>query len=247
MIQSLQRLSHHLRGLLRSLAGEDPDPTDPLFDADVDPDYEPEDSVDLGELENLLETLDERSQGGYPGADGRAEWAVERESEIARLEKENEEMRKLLGIDEENLAATGVKLDLERVESGRYSSFLRKGPSSGDAWSSYWDNQQSQTGGGAPLQRAMDLQPGMRPGQGRRTGIFGGGGRGRGGLTGIGIGQIPGGTRNNQPPSPSPIPGTPWARVIAECDSADTQGPSVDSGELEAHIWRNRKAFPYEE
>jgi len=215
MTQSLQRLSHHLRGLLRSLAGEDPDPSDPLFDYGLDPDYVPEGLVDLGELGNLLETLDERSRGGYPGADGRAEWAIERESEIARLDKENEEMRRLLGIDEENLAATGVKLDVERVESGRYSSFLRKGTSSGDTWSSYWDSpaQPGGGGGGAPLQRAMDLQPGMRLGQGRRTGIFGGG-RGRGGLTGIGIGQNPSGAWNNQPPSPSPIPGTPWARVL---------------------------------
>lgn len=229
MAQSLQRLSHYLRALIRSMAGENPDSSDPTLNINLDPDYDGAGVVNLSELEELIETLDEKA-GGYSGQEGRQEWALEREYEIARLEKENESLRRLLGIDEESMAATGVSLDLDRVESGRYSTYLssssRRGPSGSEMYghrTSYWDAQQQQRFqqmGGAPLQRAMDLQPGMRmgtQGQSRRTSIFGGGlQRGglagglqvRGGLPGISLEspESPGASSSlwiNQPASPA--------------------------------------------
>jgi hypothetical protein len=39
------------------------------------------------------------------------DWAVEREAEITRLETENEELRRQLGIDSESLTASGVYVD----------------------------------------------------------------------------------------------------------------------------------------
>ncbi|KAF8240783.1 hypothetical protein L208DRAFT_1420251 [Tricholoma matsutake] len=229
MAQSLQRLSHYLRALIRSMAGENPDSSDPTLNINLDPDYDGAGVVNLSELEELIETLDEKA-GGYSSQEGRQEWALEREYEIARLEKENESLRRLLGIDEESMAATGVSLDLDRVESGRYSTYLssssRRGPSGSEMYghrTSYWDAQQQQRFqqmGGAPLQRAMDLQPGMRmgtQGQSRRTSIFGGGlQRGglagglqvRGGLPGISLEspESPGASSSlwiNQPASPA--------------------------------------------
>lgn len=218
------------------MAGEDTD-TDPL--QNLDPDYDGAGGgsgfVDPAELMELLEALDERVAGEYIGTDGRGDWAQERECEIARLEQENEELRKMMGIDANSVAASGVRIDIERTESGRYSTFLLSSPrrtggghgqqGSGDGWiaRSYWDGhgngggqysspQQQQQG--APLQRAMELQPGMRLGmQGRRPGIFGAGQQ-RGGLLGggagrgmsIGVGPPPSGPTSlwNQPPALAP-------------------------------------------
>ncbi|GLB43507.1 hypothetical protein LshimejAT787_1400190 [Lyophyllum shimeji] len=183
MTLALQRLSHHLRGLLRTMAGENPDPSDPIYDGNTHPDDEAGGFVDLGELEHLLEALDERL-----GTEGRGDWAQEREIEIERLERENEMLRAFLEIDGESIAASGVSVDLERADSGRYPTFLssslRRNAAGSEGFGSpqpgpgYWDNQQQPQqqaypqGGGAPLQRAVDLQPGMRmgtQGQGRRA------------------------------------------------------------------------------
>ncbi|KAF8079101.1 hypothetical protein FPV67DRAFT_1467513 [Lyophyllum atratum] len=227
MSQAIQRLSHHLRGLLRSMAGENFDPSDPIYDGSTNPDDEPRGFVELGELEHLLEALDQKGTFGYFGTEGRADWALEREYEIARLERENEELRRLLGIDEDSAAASGVNEDLERVDSGRYSTFLssslRRSTGGTEGFSPqpmYWDNQQQQqppqqqqqlyppAPPTAPLQRALDLQQGMRmgtQGQGRRAGIFGAGRGGprRGGLSGI---AVPGW----QPAPPAPLVDRPW-------------------------------------
>ena len=96
------------------------------------------------------------------------------------------------------MTALGVSVDPNRVESGRYSTFLssssRRRRSSGDDFSqksSYWDinsqssqQQQQQHQQQIQLQqrppspagpsRTMELQPGMRAGpQARRAGMFG--------------------------------------------------------------------------
>ncbi|KAF9469667.1 hypothetical protein BDZ94DRAFT_17943 [Collybia nuda] len=227
--QSLQRLSHYLRGLLRSMVGEPPDPSDSSYNMDFDHEYDGVGFVDLGELEQLMEALDQKGAGGYAGTEGREDWALERECEISRLERENEELRRLLGIDEASVTASGISLDLERVESGRYSTFLssssRRGPSNSEGFSSrpsYWDTQQPQfqQAGSAPLQRSLDAQSGMRlgaQGVGRRTGIFGGG-RGRGGLTGISVASPgPSSTSlwSSQPTSPAPSGDRPVWQGIA--------------------------------
>jgi len=230
--QSLYRLTQYLRGLLKTLAGEDSDPYQ-----NMDPDYDGTGfgAVDLKELTELLEALGDPKVGGYPGTEGREDWALERESEISRLEKENQELRRMLGIDEGTMAETGVTLDLDRMESGRYATFLAaaRRQSSIDGFPSrpsYWENNgqsqsqsqpqsqipnRSQT---PPLQRPMELQPGMRTGpQGRRTGIFGAGqqrggfigGTGRGVSIGLGSPGTPS-VWNNQPLSPAPPQERPW-------------------------------------
>ncbi|KAJ7508683.1 hypothetical protein B0H11DRAFT_38956 [Mycena galericulata] len=226
--RSLQRVAQLLRGMLRSMAGEDTDQPPPDGDEEGSVGF-----IDPSELEALVNALDERDQPGYAGTEGREDWAFERECEITRLEEENAALRRLLGIDPESLAASGVNVDLER-EPGRYASILsarrRSGSGhvqqgSGDgSRMSYWENnggnpqqqqqqqqqqyQQQQQMSGAPLQRAMDLQPGMRMGQGtRRPGIFG---AGRGMLPGgLSPGPSPTGPGSLWPPS-APAPERPW-------------------------------------
>jgi hypothetical protein len=212
MAQSLQRLSHLLRALLLSMTGENPDLSDPSFNVSFDPDCDKPGVVNLSALEQLIDTLYAKA-GGYLGQEGREDWAQEREYEIARLERENDALRGLLGIDEASMAASGITLELDRVESGRYSTFLSSsGKKGGDTYTirqPYWDAQQfQQMGGGAAPKRAMDFHSGMRlgtPGQSRRTGIFGGGQQRSSWSSGIGVGSpvSPGTSQwTNQPASP---------------------------------------------
>ncbi|KAJ6623073.1 hypothetical protein B0H10DRAFT_1786993 [Mycena sp. CBHHK59/15] len=237
LARSLQRVSQLLRGMLRSMAGEDPEQP-PHNDLDYDGG---EGFVDPTELEALVHALDENGAPGYTGTEGREDWAFERECEIARLEQENAQLRRLLGIDPASIVASGVSVDLERLQPGRRASILsarrRSGSGhvhhgSGDGQRlSYWEGnggngngngngqqqqyqQPQQQLSGAPLQRAMDLQPGMRMGmpQGsRRPGIFG---AGRGIVPGgSGVGPPPPGPNalwSNQPPSPAPPSERPW-------------------------------------
>lgn len=202
--RSLNRLTHHLRGLLKTMAGEETDPFH-IFD----PHYDEFASVEehLQELYTLLESATEKNES-YPGLEGRQDWVVERECEISRLEKENEDLRRMLGIDEASLNERGITVDVSLLESGRYATFFssshRRSTASTDSYSSrlgHWENGNSSgtgNGGGGvgigqpptpALQRSIDFQPGMRVGpQARRAGIFGGsqqrggflGGSGRG-------------------------------------------------------------------
>lgn len=221
---SLQRLAQSLRALYRSLTGEDPDPADEdTEDTEVD-------------VQALIETVAENAPPNF-----REDWALERESEIARLEKENEELRKMLGIDPASLAEKGVTLDLDREESGRIST-LRADPtrkrsesaSSGSRFGAWnFDNEQQQEraawGGweanvappqpqqhvpvanGPPLQRAMDIPNGSRILQPRRPLMF---------------------TRNAVPAPPVSvgpnrnIPVSPWAQQSV-LDRAWSQGGST--------------------
>ncbi|RXW22696.1 hypothetical protein EST38_g3190 [Candolleomyces aberdarensis] len=208
--QSLQRLAHYLRGLLRSMAGEDPE--DPRFQ-NMDPDYDGSGFgiEDLKDLESLLDALDEQ---GYAGLEGRQDWAVEREAEILRLEKENEELRQRLGIDAANMEEKGVTLDLDRIESTRTFLSRRQALSDNYQRPQHWDAPPGQQSG--HLQRPLDLQPGLRGGpQARRPGMFGppqqqqqrpfmpGGGTARGVSQAL-IGLGPNSPWQNQPPSPAP-------------------------------------------
>ncbi|KAH7886168.1 hypothetical protein F5I97DRAFT_1878060 [Phlebopus sp. FC_14] len=182
----LQRLAQNLCALHRSLAGEDPEAVrDTADDATFD-------------VQSLIQSLDDEMAAGV-GDD----WALERECEITRLEKENEELRKMLEIDSATLDEKGITLDLDREESGRFSTFRsdasrkRSGSTSSgprfaawnfeetqrDGWNN-WETHpppqthpqqsqfQQQVANGPPLQRAMDLQPGMRMQQLRRPPMF---------------------------------------------------------------------------
>ncbi|ODN95820.1 hypothetical protein L198_04438 [Cryptococcus wingfieldii CBS 7118] len=57
------------------------------------------------------------SSGGYAGTEGQADWALEREMEILRLEDENRQLREMLGIAEESKLP--LPLEQEVVEEGK--------------------------------------------------------------------------------------------------------------------------------
>lgn len=104
--QSLHRLSLNLRALLRSMAGEDPaDPASNLSKEDEMSDAVPEgQTASIPALEDLLDSID----------GDREDWAIERETEICRLEAENIALRQLLNIDADTMQQRGVKLDESR-------------------------------------------------------------------------------------------------------------------------------------
>jgi hypothetical protein len=253
--QALHRLSKHLCALLRTMAGEDPE--DPELSSNLPNQNEDDEAPNTDsepDFKALIQALDPEGFGD------RNDWAIEREWEIGRLEKENEELRRLLGIDASSLEAIGIKVDEESV--AQYGSRLmlvnrkRSGSGTGSASGSVGGSgdrgvgsgmgmgmsmgmgmginmggevfpqrsaasgfmmgdgngnglqqqpqqqqQQQQLGGGAPLQRAMELAPGMRM-QGRRAPMFPrGGGGGRGGNPGSHLWS------QQQPP---PMPERPW-------------------------------------
>jgi len=231
------------------MAGELHDPDLPSNSQNPTEDAESENTNIEPDFKALIEALD-------PDVlDERDDWALERECEIARLEEENEMLRRQLGIDESSLQENGIRVDKEAA--ARYGSHLiltnRKrsgsgtgsasgsvvsGSSNGDRGSNgigmgmginigaegfpqrsaassfmvgetfqpqqqqHQQQQQQQLGGGAPLQRAMELAPGMRM-QGRRVPMFprgGGGGRGGGNL----------GSHLWSQQQPLPMPDRPW-------------------------------------
>ncbi|OCH88770.1 hypothetical protein OBBRIDRAFT_65700 [Obba rivulosa] len=187
--QSLQRLSESLRALLRSLGGEEPSASD-------DPHTQPEQSADTGEASTrpsddaLADLL----------GDGPGDWALEREIEIARLEAENEELRRMLGIDRASAEANGWLADEAReltLASRTATLSMRAHPTSANydslthALAAYGPSnmamqmQMQMNTSGAPQQRSLELAPGPQglrgagP-QGRRTSMFGSRGRGAG-------------------------------------------------------------------
>ncbi len=206
-VQSLHRIAFLLRGLLRSLNGEDANQSDSIYpdsehyttsghDMHLIHSHEASTlpAVDLMELENFIDKLGD-------------DWDLQREIEIMRLERENDELRKMMKIDARSMADSGVTVDLEvgsnftgagRRSTQRNPSIIGSPASGSDAavkllWIE--GGQQQQQGLGQGIQRMTDLQPGMRMGsQVRRPGIIGAGQRGlfvSGGLastTGNGVG-----------------------------------------------------------
>lgn len=68
------------------------------------------------------------ASGGYAGTEGQADWALEREMEIQRLEEENKILRDLLSIAEESPAALAVGDDTkDGTHSGPQSPPLEEG------------------------------------------------------------------------------------------------------------------------
>lgn len=214
--QSLHRLSHSLRNLLRSMAGENPS------NLETDNESQETASINPEELFALVDTLDDKNSA-YPGTEGRQDWALEREYEIERLERENEELRHLLGIDPESISATGMDMDAEiaRMDAPRHPELSERARNAGNGHgppgdSSYWETNSTNGGNGVSLQQQI-FQPPASPtpnplppqqqspqnGQGaplqrmdlprmlqnnRRSGIFGGGQAPRGLVVGTGRG-----------------------------------------------------------
>lgn len=190
---SLQRLAESLHALLHSMSGEKlPDyrayPTDP------DQPEEREESQ-----EQLLDRLLEDQE----------DWALEREAEIARLEDENEELRRVLGIDKATAEThgwtVGVDPDLtylpfvpippkEQQPASPQQNIQRPLPP-GTPYVNM-PNVQIQSGLAnlAPQQRAAENMQGMRGAVGRRPAMFGQRGRGGGPQT------WDGGHNNGPPP-----------------------------------------------
>jgi hypothetical protein len=224
MAAGLRRLTQHLRALLRSMSGEDSDSDDP--DQDEDSDVL---AANLTELNSLIDAMDEEEPSGYANNEVRGDWALERECEIQRLEKENEELRQMLGIDSASIAASGVNVDDIRPDKGKRTSlmiaaarrrsasgsgFSGHGGSVSDSWglrppasSSYSMRTSSPASTGQQgLQHPVELQPSGVRFQGRRPAMFGPVSTHRGGL---GLGRS--GGQNTAPWSPaSPTPDRPW-------------------------------------
>ncbi|KAK0500704.1 hypothetical protein EDD18DRAFT_1145496 [Armillaria luteobubalina] len=257
MSRSLQRLSFNLRNLLRSMAGENPDAEPHHLRSLSEAEYEGsslDQLIDPVELQSLLDALDDHAN--YTNAPGREDWAIERESEIARLERENAELRRMLGIDPSSIAETGIDMDaeVERMERRRHpelSQRMRNGghgrEDSGDVW---WptngpSQQQQQQQQPHPYQTSTTPQPGqtndvgtrlrgaldfppMRTGtQGRRPGMFGTTGQ-RGGL---GRGAI-GGAGAGPPPPPQSLwsnqPPSPAPPVMSDRIWPSQGGSTLD-------------------
>jgi len=197
---SLQRISENLRGLLRTLAGEEADlpDTSEASNAASAAGSESDDGRGLHQTEEEL--LD--------GLLGREDWALERENEIARLEKENEELRRMLGIDRASAEANGWLEDEARelllrrhIPSSLHGH--RRDSSPGPGVPGYgsigglrppggFDSMPHMAGLGGgngfqptgnSFQRQSEMQQGMRGVQGRRPAMFGT--RGRGGGPGL--------------------------------------------------------------
>lgn len=187
----LQRLSENLHALLHSMAGEEPGEAH----KDGQP-RKPEEDQEL--LDRLL--------------DNREDWALEREAEIARLERENEELRKLLGTDRANVEAKGWLEDEAReLLISKYVPITSQNrePSPTGSQGDARQNQSSMspfinitTGGPSPGQRAGDQVPGMRITQGRRPSMFVP--RGRGGTPAFWEGAA----------HPPPIQERPWQAPV---------------------------------
>ena len=159
--ESLQRLSAKLHALLHSMAGEDP--------SDAHKDGELGSSE---ETESLLDRL----------LDNREDWAMERESEISRLEKENEELRKMLGIDKSTVEEKGwLEEEARELATTRYIPMRSHSPRSpsthplprGSPSITPFVNLPGMNAPPGPQQRPMDPGTGLRIAQGRRPAMFG--------------------------------------------------------------------------
>jgi len=108
---SLSRLSSLIRKAIRANAGEDPEESDPfsLPGTMIDPVTGELVTSSEGGGSSMMSSTRSSEDSDYPVTlnDGE-DWALERESEINRLEKENEELRKLLGIDAANASTVGA-------------------------------------------------------------------------------------------------------------------------------------------
>ncbi|KAF9786741.1 hypothetical protein BJ322DRAFT_1003431 [Thelephora terrestris] len=129
----LSHLSHNLRNLILTMAGRaEPDSPgqDPIDKAETNPDVDFSENPQDTESDEALLTLIEDH-----------DWMVDRETEIQRLEVENERLRKMLGIDEVSAREHGLLADEERerdryLSSGSSSSLSTRSSSASTSFSS---------------------------------------------------------------------------------------------------------------
>lgn len=184
---SLHRLAHNLRSLIRSMNGELPDDAEPSPPPDPsqahDPSLLPSSSSSSSvptpeELNSLLKT--------------REDWAIEREHEIARLDSENEYLRRVLGIDRASAAANGW-LDDESRELSFFHG--RRHFATAPYRTSSPAGQLGVVRGNLPSFEAVAHMVGGSSNMGMGMGI--------------GIGPAPGPGAGGPAPGPPPLPGTP--------------------------------------
>lgn len=170
--ESLYRLAQHLRSLMRAMNGEDP--------ASLPP--HPQESSSPHDPSQAHEPSASSSHPSIPSFDEvnsllstREEWAIEREAEIARLEHENEELRRMLGIDRASAEANGWLEDEAReltfrrhftTAPYRASSPGQLGVVRGNIPS--FDNASHMVGGNMGM--GMGMGPGPGPGSGPAPG-----------------------------------------------------------------------------
>ncbi|KAI0375483.1 hypothetical protein BV20DRAFT_1040855 [Pilatotrama ljubarskyi] len=193
---SLHRLAQSLRALLQSLNGEPSDPH-PQPHAQADPSPQPAPSHDS--LESLDALLDARD-----------DWAIEREAEISRLERENEELRRALGIDRASAEANGWLED-----EARELSLRRFVPTNSYAHQQHYHQQQQQqqqnrSGSPGQGQMQMQMQMGMQRGgipsfdAGQHMAAGGGGAGSMNVNVNVGMGMGQGGQGGPMPMHPGP-------------------------------------------
>lgn len=173
---SLRRLYGCLHALLLTMAGEEIPEHRPEMEEGSSPTKPREGDEEL--LSRLLENQED--------------WGLERETEISRLEGENERLRKALGIDKASAEALGWTVENDRELTYQPFIPLPQPPLSprqtaprplppGAAYVNMPNMQMQQNMANiVPPQRNMDNMQGMRGMVGRRPAMFGQRGRGGG-------------------------------------------------------------------
>ncbi|KIY73450.1 hypothetical protein CYLTODRAFT_387109 [Cylindrobasidium torrendii FP15055 ss-10] len=172
LARTIHNLAYNLRALLRSMAGEDPE-----YDEEAEPAQ-----ITAADLDTLINALDQssytQSSSDEDEGMGREDWSIEREYEISRLEQENEELRRMLGIDADTIAASGMDMDAElrkmnrtrhpelaRLQEQRVAAHQRD--DSGDMWYPANNSFQAQTFGQPGQQFQNNSSPFPQQGQGQ--------------------------------------------------------------------------------
>ena len=141
--QSLRRLCNNFRNLVRSMAGEEQQQLLQLSDVPFD------NSLLEFNFEEIIQKLEDEGTAVYIGEDAQEDWALEREVEISRLEKENEELRRMLGIDPRSMEEKGVILDqaeVARIGSPRLGQMRRRSGSNSGSFGSNSGSSESVAG-----------------------------------------------------------------------------------------------------
>lgn len=161
---SLYRLAQNLRALLQSLHGESSEapqlPHPETQNSAEASEHASQSTEDPSEPSNALTASEPSDVPTFDALlDTRDDWALEREAEIARLERENEELRRALGIDRASAEANGWLEDEARELTFRRQIPVHPYPLQQQHSQQQFQQLQQQQ---QQLQRAGS--PGQRPG-----------------------------------------------------------------------------------